>query len=148
MIRFPVSFLSQKAHPRIRGEYLHAGKIKAYVQGSPPHTRGIFFVCSCISLSLRLTPAYAGNIQKDDGCAQRDGAHPRIRGEYDPLRDRTNNDVGSPPHTRGISTATSMRCTSMRLTPAYAGNIVTELTVERLTEAHPRIRGEYCSSYG
>ena len=51
-----------KVHPRIRGEYsceyLRAGRLK----GSPPHPRGISIQGKRPDLSVRFTPASAGNI--------------------------------------------------------------------------------------
>ena len=51
--------------------------------------------------------------------------------------------VGSPPHTRGISKQVINGEIDDRLTPAYAGNITKIHGSPLPVQAHPRIRGEY-----
>ena len=69
--------------------------------------------------------------------------HPRIRGEYIVNAESNPDDVGSPPHTRGIHHAGAYPGGSQRFTPAYAGNTVILRLLRLLRWVHPRIRGEY-----
>ena len=59
VLSFDIMFV--KVHPRIRGEYDDEHKYAWIYIGSPPHTRGIRFLRTYCSRSLRFTPAYAGN---------------------------------------------------------------------------------------
>ena len=69
-------------HPRMRGEYPYINQNFVYLPGSPPHARGIPFVCHSIDSPFGITPACAGNTVMFTLAhrAQRD--HPRMRGEY------------------------------------------------------------------
>ena len=53
-----------EVHPRSRGEYPLFIHIVTDVPGSPPLTRGIRRVSSCVQIDLRFTPAHAGNTLK------------------------------------------------------------------------------------
>ena len=111
--------------------------------GSPPLVRGIFSRRQPDTHSGRLTPACAGNIIAsafDDACIQ---AHPRMRGEYRFNRRYLMQDTGSPPHTRGICARSGHEGYDGRLTPAYAGNMMSDEVYVTFEKAHPRIRGEY-----
>ena len=48
--------------------------------------------------------------------------HPRIRGEYQKYTYTTLDEMGSPPHTRGIQEDFVIVRSHLRFTPAYAGN--------------------------
>ncbi len=50
---------------------------------------------------------------------------------------------GSPPPTRGTLTATADIFLLVRITPAYAGNIISPLAWYLATQDHPRLRGEH-----
>ncbi len=99
-----------------------------------------------------LTPAYAGNTIRGYVQHEISWAHPRIRGEYSVLSDKRYDVMGSPPHTRGIHIADLNDDFGEGLTPAYAGNTDFAYQFVYVTQAHPRIRGEYksrrCASYG
>ena len=71
---------------------------------------------------LRITPAYAGKRERTDAGkgARRD--HPRLRGEKQPLVERPEAHIGSPPLTRG-------KVRFARGLESHAGD-------------HPRLRGE------
>ena len=92
---------------------------------------------------MRLTPAYAGNIDKVLLYMTGLGAHPRIRGEYGFAIKDWDWHRGSPPHTRGILICGSRYGCRSRLTPAYAGNMPGVFLRSTTVKAHPRIRGEY-----
>ncbi len=97
--------LAQKAieadHPRIRGENSRTYSPPSSVIGSPPHTRGKFFVAEGESLEIRITPAYAGKIPPASGSTAERADHPRIRGENPSKILDSKIGKGSPPHTRG-----------------------------------------------
>ena len=117
VVKLPV-----RAHPRIRGEYLCPSAVLFADMGSPPHTRGIRSFSASSSVSVGLTPAYAGNTQCFQEMRFCGWAHPRIRGEYRIYLCFSVYGRGSPPHTRGIPTYIVDFSTCERLTPAYAGN--------------------------
>ena len=134
-----------QAHPRIRGEYCVPCFHHHPTIGSPPHTRGIFFLIHDKQVQDRLTPAYAGNMRRCRRSHLAEEAHPRIRGEYTVQISGRKRHMGSPPHTRGIYMADPIQSDGGGLTPAYAGNINRVGGVFVWNEAHPRIRGEYRS---
>ena len=51
--------------------------------------------------------------------------------------------LGSPPLTRGIPNQAQKSYVGSRITPAYAGNTPDEHVEGMATEDHPRLRGEY-----
>ena len=55
--------------------------------------------------------------------------------------------TGSPPHSRGILRDQTVEDAEARLTPAFAGNTDASSAVVLRVEAHPRIRGEYRSTF-
>ena len=74
--------------------------------------------------------------------------HPRLRGEYIYFKSRSAHSLGSPPPTRGILLSGEVKYTKKRITPAYAGNTVTNFIIWNDNQDHPRLRGEYlCFSY-
>ena len=50
--------------------------------------------------------------------------------------------LGSPPLTRGKGTETTKKTAFGRITPAYAGKRIVDISVHCTTEDHPRLRGE------
>ena len=92
--------------------------------------------------SERFTPAYAGKIRLTDTETAADWVHPRIRGEDGGGNARARGAGGSPPHTRGRSSAWRANSTMRRFTPAYAGKIKQPAFCLRSGSVHPRIRGE------
>ena len=110
-------------HPRIRGENIMAEQGEAYRAGSPPHTRGKSHFSAWAQWRSWITPAYAGKIWSTWNGAAIQADHPRIRGENLAIYRRLRILKGSPPHTRGKSSASSGWSTSSWITPAYAGKI-------------------------
>ena len=138
-----VSLFRQQVHPRIRGEY-HTGIFLVCAGiGSPPHTRGIFGSTQEDNVWRRFTPAYAGNMKYIPDQSLPIQVHPRIRGEYYVLVSGGAVALGSPPHTRGIFNSGCKSHMFTRFTPAYAGNIARNRSMEERSQVHPRIRGEY-----
>ena len=108
-------------HPRIRGEKPPVNLARPFQTGSPPHTRGKVPPAASPAGGAGITPAYAGkSAGKSYGTAlYRD--HPRIRGEKATLRHQSDEDLGSPPHTRGKGLHPQGPAQLRGITPAYAG---------------------------
>ncbi|KFI61968.1 hypothetical protein BCUN_1809 [Bifidobacterium cuniculi] len=92
-------------------------------------------------LSVRIIPAYAGQL-----CAERSrvGAfsdHPRIRGATGLRHGTTPCSSGSSPHTRGNCGRQGIRRLQIRIIPAYAGQLARPLMSLETVPDHPRIRG-------
>ena len=69
-----------------------------------------------------LIPARAGNTEEAERRPYDYGAHPRSRGEHDPLRQATEPVKGSSPLARGTLTGASVNHEVSGLIPARAGN--------------------------
>ena len=115
--------------------------------GSPPHTRGTLSTKYLCWLSDRITPAYAGNTSLFLLCKNFLRDHPRIRGEHVQTAISTYWEYGSPPHTRGTLIEAIDMILSDRITPAYAGNTKYLLVPPKMSQDHPRIRGEHLHFY-
>ena len=89
------------AHPRSRGEHVHAISIALHPAGSSPLTRGTLFDKSSVVVHLRLIPAHAGNTTKSPGRPFARPAHPRSRGEHDIEPISEDLSYGSPPLAQG-----------------------------------------------
>ena len=109
-------------HPRSRGEYFIAEKPSVAMEGSPPLTRGIHSYMAGICYRVRFTPAHAGNTCVHNRTIGRRWVHPRSRREYTRSLTRADLAEGSPPLTRGILSGNVRLTTSLRFTPAHAGN--------------------------
>ena len=70
-------------HPRMRGEYCLIVTFNDFVQGSPPHARGILAKMNGIQNPNGITPACAGNTRLEPVLSSGIGDHPRMRGEYE-----------------------------------------------------------------
>ena len=113
-------------HPRLRGEHTALGKKKKRRLGSPPPTRGTLGNATKQAISNRITPAYAGNttIWNDNQFTDKD--HPRLRGEHVKNKLFTSLFWGSPPPTRGTRFMTIWVMLMNGITPAYAGNTISD----------------------
>ena len=87
-------------HPRIRGTNDNRRFMTINQEGSPPHTRDKFLPLVCLLTEIRITPAYAGQIEELYGDTKDDEDHPRIRGTNCPTLFSRFVCAGSPPHTR------------------------------------------------
>ncbi|SCH86445.1 Domain of uncharacterised function (DUF2825) [uncultured Clostridium sp.] len=113
-------------HPRLRGEYISQYDNVEDQLGSPPLTRGIPNQAQKSYVGSRITPAYAGNTPDEhvEGMATED--HPRLRGEYLKIAITQLTDKGSPPLTRGIQDRIALIADPCGITPAYAGNTLSQ----------------------
>ena len=69
-------------HPRLRGEYQVTPSMLFADLGSPPLARGILQSVAATYLSVRITPACAGNTLDGRLIQLSPRDHPRLRGEY------------------------------------------------------------------
>ena len=130
----------------MRGEYGVTPVLLSTSLGSPPLARGIPSSIRGVNLTLRITPACAGNTEVDYVRITRTGDHPRLRGEYH-SDNRLPADVkGSPPLARGIPRNAGGTDRPEGITPACAGNTRCHLEVIGQKRDHPRLRGEYMPS--
>ena len=131
-------------HPRMCGKY--SIKLRQFWKwmGSPPHVREIQIFSKKYIFCLRITPACAGNTEKDTTQRRVREDHPRMCGKYWFIMAKSIKTTGSPPHVREIQTFLSGRTFAYRITPACAGNTGTIQGVTIEGEDHPRMCGKYC----
>ena len=110
--------------------------------GSPPRVRGTDGATWQCTSQHRITPACAGNsivIGGMDFCLW---DHPRVCGEQSLIFPYISSGLGSPPRVRGTGAIDSIKRQSIGITPACAGNSLSNLPVFRSTPDHPRVCGE------
>ena len=95
------------------------------------------------SENVRLIPARAGNIGSTTVTRPQVTAHPRSRGEHSSYRYPSSVSDGSSPLARGTYIEVDPPHPAVRLIPARAGNIVTQVAQGLSPAAHPRSRGEH-----
>ena len=108
----------------------------------PLHTQGRCLNLSFAIVGVRFTSAYAEKIFLFLQRPAHSSDHPRIRGENQIQALPVHRFEGSPPHTRGKSSATGQSAQAVRITPAYAGKISGHADADARRAHHPRIRGE------
>ena len=130
------------AHPRVCGENDDTGGETRAIAGSSPRVRGKRPMDSRRDQASGLIPACAGKT----GCGRRRtpwaGAHPRVCGENNHVRDGLSVGAGSSPRVRGKPATDDGRFAITRLIPACAGKTVGEGVGDDKGEAHPRVCGE------
>ena len=115
--------LTNRDHPRMRGEHSRLRTCRAEILGSSPHARGTQAPAALVAGRVGIIPACAGNtpVIKTGGIWQWD--HPRMRGE----------------HRQGV-----WGCRISRgIIPACAGNTRHGISGIPWTRDHPRMRGEH-----
>ena len=92
-------------HPRMGGEKNFSFCISNLTRGSPPHGRGKAGKNGGCDFGDRITPAWAGKsfVLRLWCVATQD--HPRMGGEKFVYKNKTADQVGSPPHGRGKATS-------------------------------------------
>ena len=130
------------AHPRSRGENRTGSDRPACQWGSSPLTRGKPLHYAGIFVLIRLIPAHAGKTEAARLAPGQHGAHPRSRGENEPVELVGNSDMGSSPLTRGKPLEGLAGLLSGRLIPAHAGKTQARPWKTWAQSAHPRSRGE------
>ena len=136
---------SPRAHPRSRGEN-RSGLSSAMMRtGSSPLTRGKPALGRRPHRIGGLIPAHAGKTTRSPAPTLKPGAHPRSRGENEPITVATAPNRGSSPLTRGKRGPGRVRRHRQGLIPAHAGKTITAGDPDGQGEAHPRSRGENSS---
>ena len=130
-------------HPRIRGEHVRPQVPQAGFEGSSPHTRGAPLAEIDPRQIGRIIPAYAGSTQYARSIPLLFPDHPRIRGEHRRRARRCVVALGSSPHTRGAPAKGDSGGGCRGIIPAYAGSTSSAIMSSRVSEDHPRIRGEH-----
>ena len=130
-------------HPRIRGEHVPAELGVGDAGGSSPHTRGARPRPRGALAQARIIPAYAGSTPTCPRRASPSRDHPRIRGEHTTTYERTIEQEGSSPHTRGAPPSRALAACWRGIIPAYAGSTWAGWGRWRICGDHPRIRGEH-----
>ena len=98
-------------------------KSMLYTSGSSPHTRDKSPDTIVHSNSVRIIPAYAGQMISPSANMQTPRDHPRIRGTNPHKALRYPNQVGSSPHTRDKFEWVPGERVEFGIIPAYAGQI-------------------------
>ena len=111
-----------KDHPRGCGEQFAMPSIRVPCGGSPPRVRGTDFQIVRYTLDQGITPAGAGNSDRQLSQTPTIGDHPRGCGEQTMRRHKQLLRVGSPPRVRGTATPSPDPVQVPGITPAGAGN--------------------------
>ena len=111
--------------------------------GSSPLTRGARYRGRVVERGRGLIPAYAGSTAGESSESERNGAHPRLRGEHSDLNFIDEGWVGSSPLTRGAPDCRADWWLDEGLIPAYAGSTPGVNCPFNDSTAHPRLRGEH-----
>ena len=136
----------RRAHPRSRGENGLSGAHRAVNVGSSPLTRGKLLYPEQPHVHSRLIPAHAGKTYSSAPTTRRSRAHPRSRGENARRWAHRSSQTGSSPLTRGKPDDVDGFHVGPGLIPAHAGKTQVSCAGVRTGWAHPRSRGENCSS--
>ena len=129
-------------HPRIRGESRYVVKNAGMPIETSPHTRGKPFGLNRLFCFIGNIPAYAGKAPFYVDEVLPGEKHPRIRGESLGLLRQLSILLETSPHTRGKQTRQLCHRNARGNIPAYAGKARCEGLIVRVSEKHPRIRGE------
>ena len=129
-------------HPRMGGEKLCGRYQVRQRHGSPPHGRGKESWTIQVGGCTRITPAWAGKRAVLDCCAGIVQDHPRMGGEKSISAPSFCPGTGSPPHGRGKGRRKTLRHSTKRITPAWAGKSSNTPLFSRREQDHPRMGGE------
>ena len=129
-------------HPRVCGEQAFPLKPVVIAIGSPPRVRGTVYRVRVLQISIRITPACAGNRASYFSLLLRLVHHPRVCGEQRPPLSIFPRLGGSPPRVRGTVKDPLLNAVGMGITPACAGNSWSAMQNPSLISDHPRVCGE------
>ena len=110
--------------------------------GSPPRMQGKGMGRREQKQQHGITPAYAGKRSQLVDCCLCTWDHPRVCGEKQNSFQFSHTILGSPPRMRGKVASFAPRCTSLRITPAYAGKRGPLGIIAGHLRDHPRVCGE------
>ena len=135
--------VAKSEHPRMRGEHSSSDGKRNGRNGTPPHARGTPHHRLAHHMPGGNTPACAGNTGREVARQARHPEHPRMRGEHAQSFRDTCSMNGTPPHARGTLRPPLDRHSSVRNTPACAGNTCSRRPPSAPSREHPRMRGEH-----
>ena len=104
--------------------------------------RGKVGETGAMSVTPRITPAYAGKRNLNNVQRRKAQDHPRVCGEKYVVFDVIIDALGSPPRMRGKVARCLCKALCEGITPAYAGKSVTASALAALSWDHPRVCGE------
>ena len=145
-LRFHSSFLIWD-HPRVCGEQQPPKDCLLYGRGSPPRVRGTAAAHQPEGVPAGITPACAGNRWLHATYEPKRKDHPRVCGEQLPGTALSASRCGSPPRVRGTAYAGAVMATTLRITPACAGNSYSSHQRTPQAQDHPRVCGEQQTSH-
>ena len=131
-----------RAHPRSRGENVNAIAGGTKETGSSPLTRGKQLDAASVPNKVGLIPAHAGKTRRTVRRGASAWAHPRSRGENQPVVQPGRLSRGSSPLTRGKPAGRAAGQAVAGLIPAHAGKTSSQRRSPTMRRAHPRSRGE------
>ena len=132
----------KRDHPRGCGEQLVRIVYLLFILGSPPRVRGTVTGVALNWDSIGITPAGAGNSDRQLSQTPTIGDHPRGCGEQTMRRHKQLLRVGSPPRVRGTGSPSLVRYNVSGITPAGAGNRAPDRSTLIKKVDHPRGCGE------
>ena len=139
--------LTEEDHPRVCGEQPRTWATPPMWRGSPPRVRGTAVSRRRKSPPARITPACAGNSESVVCGDAFSGDHPRVCGEQLRTRMPPSDFIGSPPRVRGTVDPLAHTALPPRITPACAGNRLSQSTLRATWKDHPRVCGEQSSAW-
>ena len=140
--KFPLPPPRSWDHPRVCGEKARTLIVQNEPQGSPPRMRGKVGETGAVSVTPRITPAYAGKSLDSLTVWRRFRDHPRVCGEKSAASTWPSCPRGSPPRMRGKGAHQPVRLLGRGITPAYAGKSPGSVCVASRKQDHPRVCGE------
>ena len=129
--------------PRMRGEHPAMPGVATCNSGSAPHARGTPPQQTTPQGLLRFSPACAGNTCPVTTLAMRSAVQPRMRGEHIVAGAVVQVTSGSAPHARGTPQNFSTFTSTLRFSPACAGNTGHCWGRRDGVAVQPRMRGEH-----
>ena len=140
--------MSERAHPRSRGENVVDHVVVYGAHGSSPLTRGKQGDSLAAWRRSGLIPAHAGKTPPANMPRPASWAHPRSRGENMRNREPRSPPRGSSPLTRGKHGPRRRPPPARGLIPAHAGKTDRARPACQEKRAHPRSRGENKAALG
>ena len=116
--------------------------IALLIKGSPPLVRGTAISLGPKTATQGITPACAGNRASTSTPQSYGQDHPRLCGEQEDADIACRGRKGSPPLVRGTGLFRADDVGIIRITPACAGNRLTDGSISTGSQDHPRLCGE------
>ena len=131
----------------MRGNHSVISDIPHGIKGSPPLVREPLRQITLPEDWYGITPACAGTTRQRDPGQGLQQDHPRLRGNHYDYIDFDELTQGSPPLAREPPSSLSSLSASTRITPACAGTTKRWQRCVRVSQDHPRLRGNhFCNS--